>query len=588
MDDSLEIVAGRMRNKPSLINLCVALISGGILLVISFFATAPSTAQEANPPSREIARLIGQDLAESQSALATLLESRDQRVGRFLQAYSAGELYRWNDQVVTVDVTQPQADAADGANEADTVEILDPLSRTPISRGGKSVRVARSDLGISLSPPRRLRRALQNAAHAFDLQTAGRGKRLIAATKLGDSGNPTFIPYLEAARKTEEDAKIAYTLRESISIIHLRNPQSDLAVRQAAARDLGELSSPRGLPVLVDRVEDLDSSEAPSSAETLAVRKTYEQAIRDIESYQQIVRFLQYVFSGVSLGSILVLMALGLAIIFGQMGVINMAHGEMMMIGAYATFWVHELFIERLPESAFSWYFVAALPVAFLAAAAVGVITELLVVRHLYGRPLETLLATWGVSLVLIQSIRLLHGDNVALNNPTWLRGGSEVIQDFVLPFNRCFVIGLCVVALVSVRGLMNYTKFGLRVRATVQNRDTAESLGVRTRRVDAMTFAIGAGLAGIAGYALTLIGGITPDMGQNYIVDSFLVVVTGGVGELAGTVGAGLGLGVLNKFLEPWTGAVWGKVLILVVVVVFIQFRPAGLFPPKGRVADA
>jgi urea transport system permease protein len=264
-----------------------------------------------------------------------------------------------------------------------------------------------------------------------------------------------------------------------------------------------------------------------------------------------------------------------------------MAHGEM-MIGAYATFWMHEIFLNYLPDGLFNWYFVVSLPVAFLSAAAVGFITEKLVVRHLYGRPLETLLATLGVSLVLIQTIRLFHGDNSAINNPTWLRGGAEVLQNFVLPYNRCFIIVLCVLCLFVIRALMSRTRFGLRVRATVQNRDMADSLGVRTRRVDGMTFALGAGIAGVAGYALTLIGGISPDMGQNYIVDSFLVVVTGGVGEILGTVGAGLGLGMLNKFFEPATGAVWGKVLILAVVVVFIQWRPEGLFPPRGRVADA
>lgn len=316
-------------------------------------------------------------------------------------------------------------------------------------------------------------------------------------------------------------------------------------------------------------------------------RQAYETSLAQIDRYQRLVRGLGYVRDGISQGSILILMALGLAITFGVMGVINMAHGELMMIGAFATFVMQKVFVGYLPESMFNWYFVAALPVAFLTAAIAGYLIELLVVRFLYGRPLDTLLATWGVSIVLIQGVRAIFGNNIGVNAPTWFRGGFEVMQDLVLPYNRCFIVVLCALCVALIYGLLNYTKLGLRIRATVQNREMAAALGVSTRRIDGYTFALGAGIAGIAGYALTLIGGVTPDMGQNYIVESFLVVVTGGVGELAGTIYAGLGLGGLDKLLEPFTGAVWGQVLVLVAVILFIQRRPSGLFPPKGRLAD-
>ncbi len=316
-------------------------------------------------------------------------------------------------------------------------------------------------------------------------------------------------------------------------------------------------------------------------------------AVASINSHQSFVNWVGYVFQGLSLGSILIIMALGLAITFGLMGVINMAHGELMMVGAFTTYVVQQLFVNYLPQGMFNWYYVAALPSAFLAAAFVGWLLELAVIRHLYRRPLESLLATWGVSILLIQSARQIFGDNIGVNSPTWLRGGVEVVQDVILPFNRLFIIALCALCVAMIYTLINRTKLGLRMRATMQNRDMADSLGVNTRRIDSYTFAFGSGLAGLAGYALTLIGGVTPDMGQNYIVESFLVVVTGGVGELLGVICSGLGLGVATKVIEPMqfgdftVEAIWAKVFVLACVVAFIQFKPAGLFPPKGRLAD-
>jgi urea transport system permease protein len=281
-------------------------------------------------------------------------------------------------------------------------------------------------------------------------------------------------------------------------------------------------------------------------------------------------------------------MALGLAIVFGLMGVINMAHGELMALGAYATFVVQNVFRERWPGH-FDAYFVVALPVSFAVAALVGVVLERGVIRRLYGRPLETLLLTWGASLIIQQGLRLHFGAaNVDVSSPTWLSGGFALMTGLTLPFNRLFIIGLASVSVAAMYWLLFRTGTGLRIRAVTQNRAMSSCLGVRAGWVDATTFALGAGLAGLAGCALTQIGNVGPSLGQNYIVDSFMVVVTGGVGKLLGTILAAAGIGTLNKGIEPALGAVFAKVAILIVVMLFLQRRPAGLFATRGRGAEA
>jgi urea transport system permease protein len=293
-------------------------------------------------------------------------------------------------------------------------------------------------------------------------------------------------------------------------------------------------------------------------------------------------------FTGISLGSILLLAALGLAVTYGLMGVINMAHGELIMIGAYATYLVQGLYRTYLPEF-FNHYLLLAVPVAFLAAAAVGAVIERLVLRHLYGRPLETLLATWGISLMLIQGVRSLFGaQNVAVENPAWMSGGWQVLPNLILPYNRLVIIAFAAAVLISMALLISKTRLGLFVRGVTQNRAIAASMGVNTARIDTSAFALGSGIAGLAGAALSQVGNVGPDLGQSYIVDSFMVVVLGGVGQLAGTVYAALGLGILNKLLEGVAGAVLAKIAVLVMIVIFIQKRPQGIFALKGRSAEA
>jgi urea transport system permease protein len=311
-------------------------------------------------------------------------------------------------------------------------------------------------------------------------------------------------------------------------------------------------------------------------------------ALGAIEARQAIVSMVGNLFYGLSLGSVLLLCALGLAITFGLLRVINMAHGELLMIGAYATYAVQKLFQSYLPAQQ-DWYLIAAIPVAFIVTAGIGMALERSVIRFLYGRPLETLLATWGISLILIQTVRLLFGaQNVAVANPSYLAGGIEVLPGFVLTYSRLAVIAFSSAVAAFVWYVLQKTPLGLHVRAVTQNRTMAAGMGIATRRVDVWTFGIGSGVAGLGGVALSQLGNVGPELGQQYIVDSFMVVVLGGVGKLAGTLAGAFGLGILNKLLEPAAGAVLGKIVILGLIILFIQRRPQGIFALKGRAAEA
>jgi urea transport system permease protein len=393
--------------------------------------------------------------------------------------------------------------------------------------------------------------------------------RRSAAADLGASGRAEAIPFLKQAAAKESVWWVRYTMEEAANFLELR--AAEPAVQLAAVKKLGELRSSNSVPLLKELL-------------AAAARASVEQ----IESWGTWANIIETIFRGISLSSILLIMSLGLAIVFGLMGVINMAHGELMMIGAYATFVTQQAFVAWFSPELFDWYFPVSLPVAFLAAAGAGWILEATVIRFLYGRLLETLLATWGVSLILMQAARVYFGDLTAVIAPQALRGGAQVMVGVYLPYNRIFIILLSLVCVVAIYYLLFRSNLGMRVRAVTQNRNMSACLGIPTRKVDAYTFAFASGLAGIAGWALTMVGNVDPGLGQNYIVDSFMVVVTGGVGKLAGTIWASLGIGGLNKLIEPFTGAVYGKVFILVGVILFLQWRPSGLFAAKGRSADA
>ena len=430
----------------------------------------------------------------------------------------------------------------------------------------------------AISVNNRVRSELGNALAALRLFDPDRTVRLAAATELQSNAGLELVPVLAQALAKETDGKIKALLKQAHAQSSLASP--DVAARLAAVRSLAESASPntRGLllPLLV-----------PANEPDEAVRQAAKQSIEAIESRLFLGDLLGQMFTGLSLGSILLLAALGLAITYGVMGVINMAHGELLMVGAYATWFVQTLFRTYLPDYV-DWYVLAAIPAAFLAAALVGVVLERAVIRRLYGRPLETLLATWGLSLILIQAARVLFGaQNVEVANPAWMSGGVELMAGLVLPWNRIVIIGFTLFVLALVWVLMQKTRLGMFVRAVTQNRPMAGCVGVPTATVDTLAFGLGAGIAGLGGVALSQIANVGPDMGQGYIVDSFMVVVLGGVGQLAGAVWAALGLGVVTKFLEGWAGAVIAKIVVLVIIIVFIQKRPQGLFALKGRFVE-
>jgi urea transport system permease protein len=408
--------------------------------------------------------------------------------------------------------------------------------------------------------------------------------RRSAAADLVGTGRPEAITWLEEAAAKESVWWVKYTMEESARLIQLR--ADDPAVRLAAVQKLGELRSQNGLAALKEFVEAGAHSGATDEQRALAAAA--HTSIGQIDAWLWWAGALETLFRGISLSSILLMMSLGLAIVFGLMGVINMAHGELMMVGAYATFVTQQAFLAWGAPEAFDWYFPVALPVAFLSAALFGWVLEATVIRFLYGRLLETLLATWGVSLILMQAARVYFGDLTAVIAPQALRGGAQVMVGVYLPYNRMFIILLSIICVLGIYFLLFRSNLGIRVRAVTQNRHMSACLGIPTRKVDAYTFAFASGLAGIAGWALTMVGNVDPGLGQNYIVDSFMVVVTGGVGKLAGTIWASLGIGGLNKLIEPVSGAVYGKVFILIGVILFLQWRPQGLFAAKGRSADA
>ncbi len=423
----------------------------------------------------------------------------------------------------------------------------------------------------------RMRSELETAQAALKLFNKDVGVRSEAIASLLKDPDESRLPLLDKALAAETNSG----LKEQLVLARAGSMlgSADKANRLEAAKALASSKNPATQMLLNDRLKS--ETEADVKAQLQA-------SLSQIQSTLGLGEKLGVMFTGLSLGSILLLAALGLAITYGLMGVINMAHGELIMVGAYATYVVQNLFKVYLP-SAFDWYLVAAIPVAFTAASLVGAALERSVIRFLYGRPLETLLATWGISLMLMQLVRSIFGaQNVGVENPAWMSGGYALLPNLTLPYNRLGIIVFAVLVLAGVAALISKTRLGLFVRGVTQNRAIASCMGVNTARIDTYAFALGSGIAGLAGCALSQVGNVGPDLGQNYIVDSFMVVVLGGVGQLAGTVYAALGLGVLNKVLEGWAGAVLAKIAVLVFIIIFIQKRPQGIFAMKGRSAEA
>ncbi len=461
---------------------------------------------------------------------------------------------------------------------------VDDCKRAYIESGERYVAVeadasaAATDELRKLRLNNRLRGLVDTALATHQLTAADASLRLAAAQLLQRTARPALLGVISHQVASEQDSQVRDALR--LAQANLQLTDGSPSVRLAAVRLLGET----GDPLARTRLETLLE---PGVEPDATVRIAAQTSLAQVKRKLLIGDLLGQAFSGLSLGSILLLAALGLAITFGLLGVINMAHGEMLMLGAYTTYVVQLLF-QRYAPGALEFYPLAALPLAFLTTALIGMALERTVIRHLYGRPLETLLATWGISLMLIQAVRLIFGaQNVEVANPGWLSGGVQVLPNLVLPYNRIVIIGFALFVVALTWLLLNRTRLGLNVRAVTQNRNMAACCGVPTGRVDMLAFGLGSGIAGLGGVALSQIGNVGPDLGQGYIIDSFLVVVLGGVGQLAGSVLAAFGLGVANKVLEPQIGAVLGKILILALIILFIQKRPQGLFALKGRVID-
>jgi len=509
-------------------------------------------AQAALDPA-QVRRLAAEDSTEKVAAIRQLTQTADPDAVRVLKAMAEDSLFLAGDKAVIL--------SGDTAFDAATGAPVKPPANPE-----------------SITVNNRIRGELANALAALKLFDSDLTVRLASAQKLQSSVSPEMAPLLARALEKESDGRIKALLTLAHAQANLGN--ADPAARLAAVQALAETSSPTIRSVLLPLTEKATEANDKVRYEAIAAVKAIDGRLAMAENFGR-------AFSGLSLGSILLLGALGLAITYGVMGIINMAHGELLMVGAYATYGMQTLFRAFLPEQ-IDWYLPAAIPVAFFAAALVGVVMERTVIRWLYGRTLETLLATWGISLVLIQSARVLFGaQNVEVANPSWMSGGIEVMPNLILPWNRIIIVGFALFVLFLVWVLMNRTRLGMFVRAVTQNRAMAGCVGVPTARIDTMAFALGAGIAGLGGVALSQISNVGPDMGQGYIVDSFMVVVVGGVGQLAGAVWAALGLGIFSKLLEGWAGAVIAKISILVCIIIFIQKRPQGIFALKGRFVE-
>ncbi len=543
-----------------------------LLLCVAWLAGPPASHAQSPDTLKALADLAIDDSDKREAAVQALGNTRDPRWLELLGALRDGNVYA-RGKGKTLEIVVGGAKTTKG--DQDVIDIVTAYDKKPLGT------VPVSSL-TEIAADRRLRVVIKPFLDADEtraqLASPDAETRRGAALKLGHQADAGAAAVVEAAIAKETVELVRHALREAQALIRLAHGEP--AVRILAAQSLGNLHSFDAMPALQQLAADAGASPAERDAATLAIRQ--------IERWSLLVRTVETVFQGASLASILLLMALGLAIVFGLMGVINMAHGELMALGAYTTFVVQNVFRARWPDY-FDAYFLLALPVSFLVAALVGVVLERGVIRRLYGRPLETLLLTWGASLIIQQGLRLWFGAaNVDVSSPSWLSGGFALMTGLTLPFNRLFIIALATVSVVGMYGLLFRTNRGLTIRAVTQNRAMSACLGVRAGVVDAVTFGLGAGLAGLAGAALTQVGNVGPSLGQNYIVDSFMVVVTGGVGKLAGTILAAAGIGGLNKGIEPALGAVFAKVAILVAVMIFLQRRPAGLFATRGRSAEA
>ncbi|MGA3400046.1 MAG: urea ABC transporter permease subunit UrtB [Acetobacteraceae bacterium] len=523
------------------------------LLFMAVLTLAPplARAQDEDP----LALLGTSNFDSVRHGVEVLAASGNQRAATIIAALQSGTLYVRADHALFIKAADGTVvDAATGAAAPDVM-----------ANGLKQVRLNNA-----------VRNAIDAALGSLRLFSADADTRLQAAEAVFKSHDPAALPGLTKALATESDPAVKLRMQQA---------RAAALLYSAGSSEQNRLDA---VAVLKARGDiDARSTLAGLSGQPPAVAQAVDAAVDSIDRVLQLWSILQSVYYGISLGSVLLLAAAGLAITFGVMGVINMAHGEMVMIGAYTTYVVQQLMHQFAP-SLYQANLLFAVPLAFIVAGVVGIAIERSLIRWLYGRPLETLLATWGLSLVLQQAVRTLFGaHNLDVDTPGWMSGDMH-LGGLTLTLNRLYIILFAVIVLAALMAALRFTPLGLRMRAVTQNRLMAAAMGIRTPWIDALTFGLGSGVAGMAGVALSQIDNVSPNLGQNYIIDSFMVVVFGGVGNLWGTVVGAMTLGVVNKFLEPVAGAVLGKIVVLVLLILFIQRRPRGMFPLKGRAAEA
>jgi urea transport system permease protein len=539
-----------------------------MLVLLIAMVVGSSTVQAADSGFATLVKnLGGASFSAKLKAITALGGSGDSRAEEVLQAFLGRKLYTMKDGRVVI-----------GASSGAMIALKDAIDGADLGS------VKGSDVK-SIIPNNRLRKALRGALGGLTLVSKDSTKRIAAADAVFRAPKANQIPPLIKAVDQETVPEVKLLLERALASAQLafgKTPEERVAAIGILARQADSEVNAR-LRNLLLKNPDGQFIEA-----TEAVRAAAQAALSRIQTELAIWSFLGKLFQGLSLASVLLLAAIGLAITFGVMGVINMAHGEMVMLGAYTTYVVQEIIRNHAPW-AFDLSLAVAIPAAFLVSGAFGVAIERSIIRYLYARPLETLLATWGLSLVLQQMVRSIFGPtNMEVGNPTWMTGGIELAGGVLLTYNRIWIIVFSLIVLAALALLLKKTAFGLHMRAVTQNRRMASAMGIRTGWVDAMTFGLGSGIAGMAGVALSQIDNVSPNLGQAYIVDSFMVVVFGGIGNLLGTLLGATTLGIANKFLEVWSGAVLGKIFILIAVILFIQKCPRGLFALKGRAVEA
>lgn len=532
-----------------------------ICMVLALPGTARAQTDDATIRA-ELERLVDADFGTVEAVVQSLAATGDPAVAPVLRALRGGDIY-WrkdDDRVVR----------AEGIPKR-MLRLFDPVT-------GEALEDVKKRAVSKVKVNNTLRRTIDIALGNLTLRSPDRAVRLSAAEQLFKTRDPDTLPALDAALAEEADDGVSAEMRDARAAIVLADAQAAPDDARAAIARMTERGDNAGRTVLARFAADAEA--APN------LTSQADAGIAQIDRSLKLWGYAQNVWQGLSLGSVLLLAAIGLAITFGVMGVINMAHGELVMIGAYTTFVVQDLIRETAP-TLFDFSLFIAAPLAFLTAGLVGICIERGVIRFLYGRPLETLLATWGVSLILQQSVRTIFGpNNREVGNPSFMSGAFE-LGGLTITWNRLWILLFALTIFAFLLFVMKRTRLGLQMRAVTQNRAMAADMGIRTGRVDAMTFGLGAGIAGLAGVALSQIDNVSPNLGQSYIVDSFMVVVFGGAGNLWGALAGAFTLGIANKFLEPFSGAVLAKVLVLIFIILFIQKRPRGLFALKGRAVE-